>query len=409
MIPEDWEVKPLGELASLIEYGSSAKSVQAGLVPVLRMGNLQDGKIDWSNLVYTSDSNEIDKYLLCNNDILFNRTNTIDLVGKAAIYRSEFPAIFAGYLIRVQVNQEKYSADYINYILNTSLARIFSLKVLSQAIGQANINGEKLKTYPIPIPPTLSEQSRIVEALRDIDTLIESIDQLIAKKRNIKQAAMRQLLTGKKRLPGFHEKWELKELGHAGHCLRGVSYHGDSDLSANDTAYTKRLLRSNNIQDAVVVNAEVQYVNAEQVSPTQILKQNDILICMANGSKALVGKAGRFGIVDGYDYTFGAFMGCFRIDTSIANPIFVFYLFQTKQYRDYINNILTGSSINNLRPSSIESLEFLIPSLPEQTAIATLLSELDEELEILQARRDKTKHLKQAMMQELLTGRIRLI
>ncbi|MCX7028311.1 MAG: restriction endonuclease subunit S, partial [Spirochaetes bacterium] len=165
VVPEDWIVKQLGELASSIGYGSSAKSDRVGLVPVLRMGNLQDGKIDWTNLVYTSDSNEIDKYLLSKKDILFNRTNTIDLVGKSSIYTSDRPAIFAGYLIRVKVNQTQYSAEYLNYILNTSVARNYSMKVLSLAVGQANINGEKLKTYPIPIPPTLPEQARIVEAL----------------------------------------------------------------------------------------------------------------------------------------------------------------------------------------------------------------------------------------------------
>jgi len=130
---------------------------------------------------------------------------------------------------------------------------------------------------------------------------------------------------------------------------------------------------------------------------------------MANGSKALVGKAGLFMGSDGYEYTFGAFMGCFRTNPSEANPTFVFYLFLTAQYRDYINNLLAGSSINNLRPNSIESLVFSTPPIPEQTAIAAVLSDMDAELSALEARRDKTRALKQAMMQELLTGRTRLV
>ena len=169
------------------------------------------------------------------------------------------------------------------------------------------------------------------------------------------------------------------------------------------------LLRSNNVQDAVVITDELQFVNAARVSPHQMLKNDDILICMANGSKALVGKAGLFRGNDGYEYTFGAFMGCFRTNSVEANPAFVFYLFQTGRYRDYINNLLAGSSINNLRPSSIESLEFSTPPLPQQTAIAGVLSDMDAELAALEQRRDKTRALKQGMMQELLTGRIRLV
>jgi type I restriction enzyme S subunit len=130
---------------------------------------------------------------------------------------------------------------------------------------------------------------------------------------------------------------------------------------------------------------------------------------MANGSKALVGKAGLFSVNDGFAYTFGAFMGCFRTDSTASNPSFVFYLFQTGRYRNYINNLLAGSSINNLRPSSIESLEFSIPPLPEQTAIAEVLTDLDAELAALEQRRAKTRALKQGMMQELLTGRTRLV
>jgi type I restriction enzyme S subunit len=242
-----------------------------------------------------------------------------------------------------------------------------------------------------------------------VDALLAALDRLIAKKRDLKQAAMQQLLTGQTRLPGFHGDWEVKRLGDFGKCLRGVSYKGDSDLSTHDTSHTKRLLRSNNVQNAVVVTDEVQFVNAARVSSHQILQLDDILICMANGSKALVGKAGIFMLSDGHEYTFGAFMSCFRTNSAEANPTFVFYLFLTARYRDYINNLLAGSSINNLRPSSIESLEFSTPPHPEQTAIASVLSEMDGELAVLEQRREKTRALKQAMMQELLTGRTRLV
>lgn len=220
---------------------------------------------------------------------------------------------------------------------------------------------------------------------------------------------MQELLTGKRRLPGFSGEWEAKRLGDVGNCLRGVTYNGDSDLWPHDTTHTKRLLRSNNVQNSAVVIDGIQFVNSARVKSEQLLKPHDVLICMANGSKALVGKAGFFNVADGHEYTFGAFMGCFRTESTVSNPAFVFYLFQTARYRDYINNLLAGSSINNLNPGSIESLEFRLPQMSEQTAIATVLSDMDTELTALETRLAKARQIKQGMMQELLTGRIRLL
>jgi type I restriction enzyme S subunit len=408
VIPEDWDVVLLQRLVEKVDYGSAAKSKPSGKVPVLRMGNLDEGGVTWDDLVYTDSQEEIEKYRLHVGDVLFNRTNTIDLVGKTSIYLSQREAIFAGYLIRIRTKKEALSSEYLNYFMNTSVVKKRNKLVLSVAVGQANINGQKLKAYPVPLP-LLPEQRAIATALSDVDALLGALDRLIAKKRDLKQAAMQQLLTGQTRLPGFSGEWGVKRLGDFGRCLRGVSYKGDSDLSSHDTHHTKRLLRSNNVQNSIVVTEEVQFVNAERVSLHQILRQDDILICMANGSKSLVGKAGIFMLSDGHEYTFGAFMGCFRTNFADANPAFVFYLFLTARYRDYINNLLAGSSINNLRPSSIESLEFLTPPLPEQTAIAAVLSDMDAELSALERRREKTRALKQAMMQELLTGRIRLV
>jgi type I restriction enzyme S subunit len=139
------------------------------------------------------------------------------------------------------------------------------------------------------------------------------------------------------------------------------------------------------------------------------MRRDDILICTASGSKDLVGKACRFDIDDGYRYTFGAFMGVFRTSGEDANPTYLALLLQTQRFRDFIGITLAGSSINNLRPTDIESAEFPVPSRAEQDAIATVLSDMGAELAALEARRDKTRDLKQAMMQELLTGKTRLV
>jgi len=302
---------------------------------------------------------------------------------------------------------EKVHSHFIQHWLQSERAQ----KQISNSVNQGaqpNLFLNHIERLTSP-RPNLLEQHAIAEALSDADALIESLDQLIAKKRQIKQGAMQELLTGKRRLPGFSGEWEVRRLGDVGKCLRGVTYNGDNDLWPHDTTYTKRLLRSNNVQNSTVVIDDIQFVNFNRVAPQQLLRQNDILICMANGSKALVGKAGFFNVADGHDYTFGAFMGCFRTESTASNPAFVFYLFQTARYRDYVNNLLAGSSINNLSPGSIESLEFHLPQMTEQTAIATVLSDMDTELAALDSRLAKARQIKQGMMQELLTGKIRLL
>ena len=203
--------------------------------------------------------------------------------------------------------------------------------------------------------------------------------------------------------------WKEVRLGDLGMCLRGVSYKGDSDLSDGDTPTTVRLLRSNNVQNSLIQFNDVQYVNHDCVSDEQILRRDDIVICMANGSKVLVGKTGLYKDSQDARYTFGAFMGCFRSSSDRAHAIFVRYLFLTKQYQDYISNLLAGSSINNLTPKSIESLLSNLPPLKEQEAVAEVLSVMDDELEALTAQVSKLRMVKEGMMQDLLIGKVRLV
>ena len=259
------------------------------------------------------------------------------------------------------------------------------------------------------MPPTLAEQQAIAEALSDADALIEALEQLIAKKRQIKQGAMQELLTGKRRLPGFSGEWDEINLGQLGLCYRGVSYNPITDLETTDTDQTIRLLRSNNVQNSFIVLNDIQYVISRRVSEHQILQKNDILICMANGSKDLVGKAAKYKSDQEYKYTFGAFMGCFRPNDQKIDSNYAFYIFNTEMYRSYISVLLAGSSINNLSSSNLLALKVKIPvEKAEQVAISSILKDTDDEIQILDVKLNKVRQLKQGMMQELLTGRIRL-
>jgi type I restriction enzyme, S subunit len=296
-------------------------------------------------------------------------------------------------------------ARFVHYLLQT-----VDFQSHSGKSGVPGVNRNDVHQEWVCVPADKSEQERISQALLDTDTLIESLEQLLTKKRQIKQGAMQELLTGKRRLPGFSGKWEAAELRQLGHCVRGVSYNPGSDLYEGDTDQSVRLLRSNNVQSNSIVRTGLQYVDRRRVRPDQYLQAGDLLLCMANGSRDLVGKSGRFVSVDEHRYTFGAFMGCFRPDTSAIDPDFVSFHLQTHAFRQHIDLLLAGSSINNLRPEGVLSFSIQIPTGQlEQQAISALLNDFDEEISVLEHRLTKAQALKQSMAQALLTGRIRLV
>ncbi|MEV0714036.1 restriction endonuclease subunit S [Asanoa sp. NPDC050611] len=169
-IPTNWTTKSVDEITWSIEYGTSAKAHSEPApsdVPVIRMGNIQNRELDFTSLKYLSSSHpDVQKLSLTDGDILFNRTNSAELVGKSAVYRSDCgPATFASYLIRCRVLPEVES-DWLNLVINSPVGRAYLSSVVSQQVGQANINGTKLATMPIPLP-TQQEQRAILEVVDD--------------------------------------------------------------------------------------------------------------------------------------------------------------------------------------------------------------------------------------------------
>ena len=158
-----------------VDYGTAAKSAPSGHVPVLRMGNIRGTKFDWSDIVYTSDHNEIEKYLLKEGDVLFNRTNSPDLVGKTAIYRGDRPAIFAGYLIRINHMESVVDSQYLNFFLNSRVARQYGNSVKTDGVNQSNISGAKLLEYPFPYC-SVEEQHETVAILNRIFSHLDEIE-----------------------------------------------------------------------------------------------------------------------------------------------------------------------------------------------------------------------------------------
>jgi type I restriction enzyme S subunit len=173
-IAQDWPTVALSDVASDFSYGSAAKSAPEGQVPVIRMGNIQDGKLDWKDLAFTSEAAEIKKYRLTAGDVLFNRTNSPELVGKTAVYKGERPAVYAGYLIRVRCS-ERLLPDYLNYCLGSPAGRDYCWSVKSDGVSQSNINAKKLAAFELGLPP-LGEQAEIVRRVEFLFALADAIE-----------------------------------------------------------------------------------------------------------------------------------------------------------------------------------------------------------------------------------------
>ena len=175
-IPENWSWIQVYDIITLVQYGTSTRMNDDGGIPVLRMGNIHDGKIVLDDLKFLpSDWEEREDYLLRDGDILFNRTNSAELVGKSAVFHGEQEAMFASYLIRVRTFNEFYLPDLLCYYINSALGRKYFDSVKTQQVGQANVNGTKLVSMPIPLIP-IEEQKVMLHLISQVFCHAESID-----------------------------------------------------------------------------------------------------------------------------------------------------------------------------------------------------------------------------------------
>ena len=198
--PDHWIMIDLGRLSEGFQYGTSKKSEVRGLVPVLRMGNMKNGEIDWSDLKYTSNYSDITKYALSDGDVLFNRTNSPDLVGKTSIFQGQNKAIFAGYIIKIKNRKELLLSEYLTYCLNSNYGRQWCKEVRTDGVGQSNINAAVLSTFLIPLPP-IEEQTEIVRQVQQLlkleDTIYTKYQMAVSRFEKIEQSIIAKAFRGK--------------------------------------------------------------------------------------------------------------------------------------------------------------------------------------------------------------------
>ena len=178
-IPKQWIPVNIDKVCDSFTYGTSAKSENEGKYPVIRMGNIQNGKLDWSDLKYTSDESEYMKYKLNIGDILFNRTNSPELVGKTTIYDGNRAACYAGYIIKIDPYRKYVNPYYLNIVLNSQYAKRWCWENKTDGVSQSNINAQKISKFTIPYP-SLSEQEEIVNRIQSLFTKLDIVEKRYA-------------------------------------------------------------------------------------------------------------------------------------------------------------------------------------------------------------------------------------
>ena len=406
VIPEDWETDSMLNISrQIMDYrGRTPKKLGmdwgGGDIPALSAGNVKMGIIDFNAECYFGSEALYRRWMtqgdVEKDDILFT---TEAPLGNVALVPDDRKYILSQRTILLQLCQERASSRYLfQMLLSDGFQRM--LADYSSGSTAKGIQRKKFEQLRVPIPPP-QEQLAIAEALSDVDALLGGLDRLIAKKRDLKQAAMQQLLTGQTRLSGFRGEWVRKPIK----AIVETPVTDGPHLTPNFLADGIPFLSVNNLIDNRVDLSDLRYISQwdhEEFSKKCKPHKNDILL----GKAASVGKVA---IVD-FDLEFNIWspIALIRVRAEYS-PQFVFYQLQGADLTKQIALLTNSSSQGNIGMGDIERLMLRIPLLPEQNAIANILSNMDAELAALEARRDKTRALKQGMMQELLTGRIRLV
>ncbi len=330
---------------------------------------------------------------------MFARTGAS--VGKSYLYdRRDGPLAFAGFLIRITPDPSRLRPAFIAYYAQTR--RYWDWVANNSArTGQPGINSTEYGSLPVPVPP-VAEQHAIAVVLSDVDELIGSLEALIAKKRAIKQATMQQLLTGKARLPGFGGEWETKRLGNLGTFSKGRGIRRDElgETGVRCVRYGEIYTRYENY-----VVKPVSRIPQHVADAALPIKHGDLLFA-ASGETAE-----EIGICVAYIGEEPVYVGgdIIVLRASGQDAVYLAHVLNSPVAALQKSRMAQGDAVVHIRGDHLAEVEFPLPPLPEQRAIAAVLSDMDTAIAALARRLDKTRAIKQGMMQQLLTGRTRLI
>ncbi len=405
VIPEDWEVKTLSELAD----------IHSGGTPSTTEPKFWDGEVPWctptditalSGHKYLREtSRRITEHGLKCSSAEMIPAQSIVMTSRATIGECAINQV------PVSTNQgfknfvpfQSVDVDFLYYLLTTQKQGFIRLCGGSTFL---EIGKGQLVAFEVRLPCAKAEQHAIATALSDVDALLGGLERLIAKKRDLKQAAMQQLLTGQTRLPGFHGEWEVKTLGDLGSTFGGLTGKTKADFGEGSGHYVTFM----NVMTNVVIDCGT--FERVKVSPTE--SQNRVVKgdLLFNGSSETPEEVAMCAVLtaDVPNLFLNSFCFGFRFrDGAEADGLFLAFYLRSKEGRELMKSLAQGSTRYNLSKVALLKSPLRLPTLPEQTAIAAVLTDMDAELAALTQRLAKTSALKQGMMQELLTGRTRLV
>ncbi|MEY0026776.1 restriction endonuclease subunit S, partial [Providencia rettgeri] len=415
VIPEDWDAVCLGDISEvrMCKRILSGQTKKIGAIPFFKIGTF-GGEPD-AYITHFLYKEFKAKYSFPNKgDILVSAAGTL---GKSVVYDGK-PAYFQdSNIVWLEVNKYKLLNEYLYHyykIIKWASSEGSTIARLYNGIIRASI---------IALPK-INEQNAIATALSDIDALISKLEKLIAKKQAIKTATMQQLLTGRTRLPQFALRADgtpkgtkPSELGEIPEDWKVISIAQDTTLKARigwQALTTKEyqttgdiyLVTGTDFDSGIVKWERCFYVSEWRYKQDQNIQlKNDDLLITKDGT------IGKVGYVAALSRPATLNSGIFVIRPRYNNliPRFLFYVLTSRIFDDFINRITAGSTITHLYQKDFVNFEFSSPNREEQTAIATILSDMDEKIQVLEQRLSKTRQIKQGMMQELLTGKTRLI
>ncbi len=404
VIPNDWQVGLLAEFAQIrtgIAKNANASLLDPIEVPYLRVANVQDGYLDLSELsTIKIDSSDLRRFSVLPDDVLMNEGGDLDKLGRGALWRGEIqPCVHQNHVFVVRC-RDGLLPEFLNAWTSSPVARRYFLLAGRQTTNLASINKTSLGQLPVPVPARVVEQQAIAEALGDADALIDSLEHLLAKKRQIKQGAMRVLLTGQQRLPGFVGEWECKLIGQFTDCTAG----GTPSTSVSEYwGGAIRWMNSGDLNLKTVTEVEGRITDAGlRNSSTKLVPAGCVLIGLAGQGRT----RGTVAINLVPLCTNQSIAAIFPNDSFDSR-----YLYYNLDRRyDELRVLSAGDGgRGGLNLTIIRSLSVPFPPIQEQSAIAAVLSDMDAEVAALEARLAKARQVKQGMVQALLTGRIRLV
>jgi type I restriction enzyme, S subunit len=417
VIPEDWDVVEASKLDPFITSGSRgwAKYYSDRGALFMRMTNLSRDSIypdlsDQKFVELPKTETEGLRTALQDGDILISITADIGIIGYVNPSIPK-PAYINQHIACLRLPHKEADSLFQSYYLasHQPQRRFAAITDVGAKTGINLTTVGKLKLLRPPLP----EQHAIAEALRDADGLLEGLDRLIAKKRDLKQAAMQQLLTGRTRLPGFKGEWAAKTLGELFNFSGGYSASRDQ-LSDKGHCYLHYGDIHGSSKSFVDTRADYQDIPKldiplKQVSFNSLLKDGDVVFVDASEDDEGASKHVVVMNKDNVPFISGLHTIVAKSKTDELAHEYRRYCFQTLAIRQQFLFYAVGTKVTGISKTNIAKLTLPVPTVPEQTAIAAVLTDMDAELATLEQRRKKTRALKQAMMQELLTGKTRLV